>query len=1162
MTFSTQPVRGVNSEKNNSTGYEYNAVDSNNNKIEDVLESSLSTNEFLIKLNGDVSFSSYGFTVKYRNSDGSIAWIKGNPRNLAFLADLFEVQYIEGVKDIKPHLAYSSKQIGLNPYVWNLGYSGSPAISVAVLDTGIDASHPAFANKQVTWVDFAGVSISNSGDEYQTPVDKDGHGTHVAGIVAGSPVEDPKEGFTGIIPSFSSFQIIKTVRNLETNLEINYTIDWADPGEDNPGNKITVIATPSDNIGNVVAASETDTSGFFKGTLTVAPGEYIIGVANQETTGPDPQGLPYSISTTIITDSEAPQTPYKSWRGIAPDVSLVAIKVFDDSGNGNTGVLLEGLDWVKNNYDTYNISVVNLSLGTDSISSLVDSEVENLSNLGILVVTSAGNNGVNSGGIGSPGSAPYALTVGAVNKVNEVAYYSSNGDPGVNTIKKPDVLAPGGSAAIPGLGDTSAYSPGNGLIISAMSSETSILSDIQLTGKQGTSMAAPHVSGVASILYQILKERGELTGTLQDVKRVKNVLELSAFEVGNIFNGGEQIQGGVKQNPQVDPATKDYVEGWGMINPIAAVKLLTEPFSENSPISLEMGLENPFIQNSLAREITLNAGSTYRFWATIPKGSQIDFILYDHNPGQYGDPVPLVHRFLDATTQNSVLDVPVLINQTARYGLSLKLRDSINDVDQIHFVVLNNFVPFITPVYPEPNGYVNQSDINLKFQSMTNLVYASIDGNTLGQISSGFLVQGLSEGKHDLSLEERNEISGLKANSTFSFNVDTVVPSLTANLTSITTNEPFTIEYTALDNVGIELVQARANSIVFDTSTSQSGFLVIDPSKIQPGTYDLVIEAFDLANNVFRISTAVTFVHDLFIEGENRIEAEFNRTVSVEWTAGSQNPDRYKIYVDGNLVVEKAWDGSSIRYNLSPIDLGDYNLTVEVSNNEGKVASFTTILSLKDTTPPTIRIDLGQTFDATFSQEVAFGVEEFFPFSLQIKYNGSTILFLRPWNGSFFFSPILISGKPGSVATIDIGIVDTSGNIANETRTIFWMDLTAPVINPLENQKLKVGQVKELEWNWEERFVKKIKLMKNGESIFESTDQLSSIKFSIGEATPQTVDYVLEIEDLGNHTVQSHFLVEVVQDGSSEQSGQAFIPLQVLPLFSAYVIILKKKTRV
>lgn len=92
------------------------------------------------------------------------------------LSSLPGVRYVE--KDARFHatLAQSAPQVGA-PVAWESGYTGK-GVTVAVVDTGIDGTHPDLKGRIVGWKDF----INNR----PTPYDDFGHGTHCAGIIAGS----------------------------------------------------------------------------------------------------------------------------------------------------------------------------------------------------------------------------------------------------------------------------------------------------------------------------------------------------------------------------------------------------------------------------------------------------------------------------------------------------------------------------------------------------------------------------------------------------------------------------------------------------------------------------------------------------------------------------------------------------------------------------------------------------------------------------------------------------------------------------------------------------------------------------------------------------------------------------------------------------------------
>jgi serine protease AprX len=236
------------------------------------------------------------------------------------------------------------------PQVWETGFTGR-GIRIAVLDTGIDREHPDLASRVALTQDFTGEGFA----------DHNGHGTHVAGIIAG-------------------------------------------------------------------------------------------------------QGSRY--------------------RGVAPEASLIGVKVMGAGGSGMMSGTMKGVEWAVE----HGAQVINLSLGspgacdgTDPLSRTCDAAVER----GVVVCVAGGNLGPLSGSIGSPGCARQVITVGASTDRDRVADFSSRG-PTLDGRVKPDILCPGHN------------------IISARAQGTHMGNPIDelYTEASGTSMACPHASGAAALLLQ------------------------------------------------------------------------------------------------------------------------------------------------------------------------------------------------------------------------------------------------------------------------------------------------------------------------------------------------------------------------------------------------------------------------------------------------------------------------------------------------------------------------------------------------------------------------------------------------------------------------------------------------------------------------------------
>jgi serine protease AprX len=225
--------------------------------------------------------------------------------------------------------------------------------------------------------------------------------------------------------------------------------------------------------------------------------------------------------------------------GMAPRCTLVSCKVLRDDESGDISAVLEALEYVQDlnrGGRELNVHGVNLSVGHSFDPSWfgtgltpVCREVDRLVRSGVVVVVSAGNTGYGYAlddaqdqmrlgfdmTINDPGNAEKAITVGSTSSsphLTGISYFSSKGPTGDGRMK-PDLVAPGERIVSAAAGR---------LLREAQKREP----EATYAENSGTSMSAPHVSGVAAAFLSVHQE---FVGRPEDVKRI--LLE-SAVDLG------------------------------------------------------------------------------------------------------------------------------------------------------------------------------------------------------------------------------------------------------------------------------------------------------------------------------------------------------------------------------------------------------------------------------------------------------------------------------------------------------------------------------------------------------------------------------------------------------------------------------------------------------
>ncbi len=314
------------------------------------------------------------------------------------VAGIEQVTRVDRDHALELHLDTSKPVVGVTPQLWSDGYDGD-GTTIAVVDTGIDSTHPGVGDRVERGVTFSGTG--GGPVESDASVDTDGHGTHVGAITGGNGA----------------------------------TSQLLDPDDE-------------------------------------------------------------------------------QYAGMSPQVGLVSL---DISQSFTTSTAIRAFEWVHNNHEEYDISVVQNSWGRvetgqayDPRDPAVRASNALVADDDLVVVFSAGNNGPGDASLSMEAQNPNVITVGATDDSGTPAQFSSRGpvihQNGTHAAwTKPDVAAPGVQ------------------ITSAASQQGNPTSGLY-RALSGTSQASPHVGGIAAMMRA---EAPDLTAP-----QVHAILERTAQDLG------------------------------------------------------------------------------------------------------------------------------------------------------------------------------------------------------------------------------------------------------------------------------------------------------------------------------------------------------------------------------------------------------------------------------------------------------------------------------------------------------------------------------------------------------------------------------------------------------------------------------------------------------
>ncbi|MEM7037601.1 MAG: S8 family serine peptidase, partial [Bacteroidota bacterium] len=343
-----------------------------------------------------------------------------------------------------------------------------------------------------------------------------------------------------------------------------------------------------------------------------------------------------------------------TYPGVAPDATLWAYRVVNSQNQGWASDVIAAIDasvdpdGIPSTPDA--LDVINMSLRWfhGSAVDLIAIASDNASNAGVIVVAGVGNEGPGYFTIGSPAASEEAISVGAVDNAGTIANFSSRGPSRHTFGLKPDIVAPGVNVV-------STVPQGNFLSLS------------------GTSMASPHVAGVAALLRSIYPNRSP--------REIKSMIMQSATDVGyDVLTQGQGL---------VDVCSAEQVNG--------AI----------TPGSLDFGLVDCGQSSTLQKTLTFHnysgSNQTYNLslsTSNLPTGASVSLSTSSVNVAPGGTATALLTLtttsalpFANTPTQTYIGEVLATqggTNYTVPFSFSKKHSQEIHFDDDVEIVFIHD----------------------------------------------------------------------------------------------------------------------------------------------------------------------------------------------------------------------------------------------------------------------------------------------------------------------------------------------------------------------------------------------------------------------------------------------------------------------------------------
>lgn len=306
--------------------------------------------------------------------------------------------------------------------------------------------------------------------------------------------------------------------------------------------------------------------------------------------------------------------------GVAPEATIMAVKVLGGNGSGQWSGLWEGMESTIEDKD---VKILSMSLGgkpDETTRKRLRTACQLAISKGVIPVIAAGNSGSSPKTVGSPGDVPEIISVGATDSADNIAYFSSRGPvvwDGVEMIK-PDVSAPGVNV------NSTKHNVNNGY-----------------TTMSGTSMATPHVAGVVALMVN--------ANPYIDVVKAKEALEKTATDLGTAGKDNNYGAGRVNADAAVNAVKTLSIlneRGEERFEMVVKEMTFTATVDANGNINLSQTIENDLMPATVTIWVDVKEAAGRKGFYNVsftlngPNGqktgtARVDYVNVPTDPNKY-----------------------------------------------------------------------------------------------------------------------------------------------------------------------------------------------------------------------------------------------------------------------------------------------------------------------------------------------------------------------------------------------------------------------------------------------------------------------------------------------------------------------------------------------